>query len=80
MLTLLNAQNLALKSNAQFFDIFGKFLSGFGSNSCYMDFDVLQNIIIAFFFFALLADQEMGLGIQATLYQSTVGTVEELCL
>ena len=60
--TLLNAQNLALKLNAQFFDIFGKFLRGVGSYSFYMDFNVLQNITIAFSSLALLPVKEIGIG------------------
>ena len=59
--------NLALTSNDLFLDIFKISLGSFGSNSCYIHFDVLQCILNGFSCCTLLPIQEKGIGIVSYL-------------
>ena len=59
--------NLALTSNDLFLDIFKISLGSFGSNSCYILFNVLQCILYGFSCCTLLPIREKGIGIVSYL-------------
>ena len=64
---LLIAPNFAPTSNDLFLDIFKISLGSFGSNSCYIHFDVLQSIRNGFSCFTLFPIQDKGIGILSYL-------------